>query len=397
MPAANNYLTISTVAQIGDCIVRKSNASEKSGDYHYDLTSAIEIAEISSTPDRTAPSKVGVYQRSNSSDNEVTEVDPEDMDIHVDTPLIDDNIFISEPTLGCDDTNAKDMLFGCSRLSRFQATLILVSWFSKFPGISKNAFSQLLSILHTKILPENNTLPTSYPEAVSMLKSHLTPIQEYHCCINDCVVFRDSKIHSYRGLSECPVCGESRYKSSTTIPRKTFKYLPVTDRIIKWYGNEHTSYLLQSHKETPTSSNREESIHDSKAWKDLYRDEGVFEGEARSLSFALCLDGTNPFSKEKYSYSMCPMLLIPLNLPLNLCKSAASIMLTGIIPGPGEAKNTDPYVDVLVDELLALNNTRIYDALHDEYFSLEVSITLNILDYPGQNKLFHSQGKCTKV
>ena len=93
------------------------------------------------------------------------------------------------------------MLFGCSRLSRFQATLILISWFSKFPGISKNAFSQLLSILHTKILPENNTLPTSYPEAISMLKSHLTPVKEYHCCTNDCVVFRDSKTHAYKGLS----------------------------------------------------------------------------------------------------------------------------------------------------------------------------------------------------
>ena len=391
------YLTFSSVAQIDDCIIRKSNASEKSSDCHYDLASAIEIAEMSSMPDRTTPSKLGVYQRSDFSDDEMTEVDPLDMDIHVDTPSIDGNVFIPEPTLGCDDTNATDMLFSCSTLSRFQATLILISWFSKFPGISKNAFSQLLSILHTKILPENNTLPTSYAEAASVLKSHMTPVQEYHCCTNDCVVFRDSKTHSYKGLCECPVCGESRYKPSTTIPRKTFKYLPVTDRIIKWFGNEQTSYLLQSHKETPMSSNREESIHHCRAWKELYCDEGVFEGEARSLAFALCLDGTNPFSKEKYSYSMCPMLLIPLNLPQNLRKSAASIMLAGIIPGPREAKNTDPYVDVLVDELLALNNTRVYDALRDEYFSLKVSITLNILDYPGQNKLFHSQGTCTKV
>ena len=89
---------------------------------------------------------------------------------------------------------------------------------------------------------------------------------------------------------------------------------------------------------------------------------------------------------------MCPMMLIPLNFPHNVRKPAASIMLTAIIPGPGEAKNLDPYVDVLVDELLELNNIRMYDAFHDEYFSLKVSITLNILDYPGQNKLFHCQG-----
>ena len=53
------------------------------------------------------------------------------------------------------------------------------------------------------------------------------------------------------------------------------------------------------------------------------------------------------------------MLLIPLNLPGNLRKSAASVMLTGIIPGPAEAKNTDPHVDVLDNELLALNDMRV--------------------------------------
>ena len=53
---------------------------------------------------------------------------------------------------------------------------------------------------------------------------------------------------------------------------------------------------------------------------------------------------------------MCPMLLVPLNLPQNLRTSAMSIMLAGIIPGPSEVKNTDPYVDVLVDEILELQN-----------------------------------------
>lgn len=96
-----------------------------------------------------------------------------------------------------------------------------------------------------------------------------------------------------------------------------------------------------------------------------------------------------PFAKEKYSYSMCPMLLVPLNLPQRLRTSARSVM-----PGPAEVKNSDPYVDVLVDEILELQNTPVYDALHDEQFNLQISITLNILNYPGQNKLFHCQGMC---
>ena len=88
------------------------------------------------------------------------------------------------------------------------------------------------------------------------------------------------------------------------------------------------------------------------------------------------------------------MLLVPLNLPQSLRSSARSVLLTGIIPGPAEVKNTDPYVDVLIDEILKLQNTPVYDALHDEEFNLQISITLNILDFPGQNKLFHCQGTC---
>lgn len=131
------------------------------------------------------------------------------------------------------------------------------------------------------------------------------------------------------------------------------------------------------------------NIHESQAWQQLYDGDGEFGGEVRSLAFALCLYGTNPFAKDKYSYSMCPVLMVPLNLPQSLRTSARSIMLTGIIPGPAEVKNTDPYVDVLVDEIFELQNTPVYDALHDEEFNLKITITLNILDYPGQNKLFH--------
>ena len=89
---------------------------------------------------------------------------------------------------------------------------------------------------------------------------------------------------------------------------------------------------------------------------------------------------------------MCPMLLVPLNLPQSLRISPRSIMLAGIIPGPAEVKNTDPYLDVLVDEILDLHNKPVYDALHDQVLNLQISITLNILDYPGQNKVFHCQG-----
>ena len=81
-----------------------------------------------------------------------------------------------------------------------------------------------------------------------------------------------------------------------------------------------------------------------------------FEGNCRGLPFAICMDGLNPFSNEKTSYSTCPIFLTILNLPHEIRMLSASAMLTGLIPGPSEPKNTNAYVDVLIDDIMTLDN-----------------------------------------
>jgi hypothetical protein len=39
----------------------------------------------------------------------------------------------------------------------------------------------------------------------------------------------------------CPVCGENRYKPDSVVPRKSFKYYPITDRIKRLFGNSYSS------------------------------------------------------------------------------------------------------------------------------------------------------------
>ena len=107
------------------------------------------------------------------------------------------------------------------------------------------------------------------------------------------------------------------------------------------------------------------------------------------LSFAICMDSFNPFSRDTVSYSTCPMFLEVLNLPQHLRRLAGSVTLTGLIPGPHEPKNTDPYVDVLVDDILHLNTLAVYDGYKEDSFSLKASVVLNILDYVGLNKVLH--------
>ena len=275
-----------------------------------------------------------------------------------------------------------------------QALAILFAWFGAFPGISKEALGQLLFLLHHYLLPAGNKMPPSYSSATSMTKSMLSPVEDYHCCVNDCIIFRDSPEHSFAELDTCPVCGEARYDAGTRVPRKRFHYLPLTPRLHRLFGNPHTSQLLQCHSTSieATSTSTIVDIHQSQLWKGLYSEEGLYGGDAHGISLGICADGLNPFSKERTTYSMWPLVLSILNLPRHLRNLAGSLLLSGIIPGRSEPRNTDPYLELIVDELVQVNGTKCWDSYKKEEFELQVSIQLHILDYPGQNKVFQCQG-----
>ena len=67
------------------------------------------------------------------------------------------------------------------------------------------------------------------------------------------------------------------------------------------------------------------------------------------------------------------------------------------MPGNGrqEAKNIQPYLEILVDELIALSNATVFDAYQQTDFKLKVEIFLHILDYPGIGKVFNVTGSGT--
>ena len=70
-------------------------------------------------------------------------------------------------------------------------------------------------------------LETHYHLHIARLtQSSLTPVQEYHCCPNDCILFRGPQVKETR----CPVCGSEWFISGKT-PRKRFKYLPLASHI----------------------------------------------------------------------------------------------------------------------------------------------------------------------
>ena len=126
--------------------------------------------------------------------------------------------------------------------------------------------------------------------------------------------------------------------------------------------------VLQEHR--PPDSEIIDDLHQSKAWQQWYGSGGLFANNQRALSLGICTDGLNPFAHEKVSYSMWPITLTLLNLPRRVRMLFGSLMLVGIIPGKSEPKTTDPYLEVVVDELLELCDSTIYDAHKNEKFHL---------------------------
>ena len=135
------------------------------------------------------------------------------------------------------------------------------------------------------------------------------------------------------------------------------------------------------------------NLHQLRTWKSWYETEGYFQGDSRAVAFGLCVDGVNPFAKERTKYSMWPIVLSALNLPSHIRIMAGSMMLVGIIPGRAEPKNTDAYLNVLVDDILEVKDLTFHDDFQSEKFHPRADILIHTLDYPRQNKVFHCQGE----
>ena len=92
---------------------------------------------------------------------------------------------------------------------------------------------------------------------------------------------------------------------------------------------------------------------------------------------------------------MWPIVLGQLNLPRNIRYHLANLVLVGIIPSQvqeAERKNLDPYLEVLIDEIIYLGGYKLYDAYRKVPFNVKVEILIYVLDYQGFGKVFSLTG-----
>ncbi|KAH1246917.1 hypothetical protein GmHk_06G016914 [Glycine max] len=108
---------------------------------------------------------------------------------------------------GLQSDSKKPLYAGCKNsLTLLSAVLSLVNVKARY-GWSDKSFTSLLEVVHN-LLPEDNTLPTSYYTGKKILCPMGMEYQKIHACPNDCILYR----HEFHEMSKCPICGTSRYK-----------------------------------------------------------------------------------------------------------------------------------------------------------------------------------------
>ena len=93
------------------------------------------------------------------------------------------------------DQNSSLPLYDGCPVSVLQAHAGLLHWYATHGTLSQTDFDRLLALI-SKILPSGHRLAASYDEALKVLQPYIIDPVTYHCCPNDCCIYRNTS--SYR-------------------------------------------------------------------------------------------------------------------------------------------------------------------------------------------------------
>jgi hypothetical protein len=196
------------------------------------------------------------------------------------------------------------------------------------------------------MLPEGNQIVESVYEAKKIICPLGIKVEKIHACKNSCVLFRVD----YTDLDKCPKCGYDRYKRKKDggddnnaddgnepdeIRGKKKKanrealvrvawYFCIIPRLRRWFATRKEAQLLHWHAEGRKELNYKKGGKfrhraDVAQWGNINTHFPWFD-DARSIRFAVSIDGVNPFGNQSSTHSTWPVVLSLYNLPPWLCK-----------------------------------------------------------------------------
>ena len=218
----------------------------------------------------------------------------------------------------------------------------------------------MLELLN-KAFPGDSPLPKNFHEAKKMIKCLGLGYVNIHACENDCILFRKQ----YANADQFPICKTSRWKSEKKsldgkrvhkVPRKVLRYFPIKKRLQRLFISKKSATDARWHDEGRIRDGLVRHPADSPAWKHFHATHPKFSEDSRNMRLAITADGFNPYrSMYCSSYSIWPVMLIPLNLPPWLCMKQPNFILSLLIPGPkSPGEDMDVYLVPLIDDMVEM-------------------------------------------
>ena len=106
----------------------------------------------------------------------------------------------------------------------------------------------------------------------------------------------------------------------------------------------------------------------------------IFFSNPNNQVLQVCVDPFNPFEEGNSVYSITPILMQYLTLSNKERYKNRNMDLIGIIPGPNMPSSFQPYIHILVDELIELHNKGIKI---EGIGNIRVMLLSCSCDYPG--------------
>jgi hypothetical protein len=306
---------------------------------------------------------------------------------------LNDNVDESEALRLLAEYNSEELYPGSTGFSKLHFMVRLLHTKS-MGGWSDKSFDMMLELLR-EAFPKGSKLPKNFYEAKNMVKCFSLEYVSSHACEHDCVLFQKN----LKDAEVCHVCETSRWKSLKKkpdgrhvhkVPRKVLRYFPISKRLQRLFITPKSAIDCRWHDEGRTKDGLLRHPADSPAWKHFDSEHPTFAADSRNIRLIIATNGLNPYRSMNWSYSIWPVIAIPVNLPPWLCMKQPNFMLSLLIPGrksPGA--DMDVFVEPLIDdqELLFEERLGTYDTSKKEFFQLRAAIHSTITDLPGMATL----------
>ncbi len=266
-------------------------------------------------------------------------------------------------------------------------------------GHTKDSLDKSILAYKQDIHVTPNNFPASLYEAKKWIGKYLLPTDTYDCCINDCCLFRkisDSK--DYSKLSKCPICNADRYIEGRKIAKKRITYIRLKEQLQKRFGEASLAKLIHAgdaQMKSPQGILRD--FKDGQAWRNWFSNEGCFGDTdvAGAVPLGFSTDGLNPNKNILIQKSLWPVFLSFLAMKGKYRHVLGmGLILVSIIPGykTAEPKSLYPLLELMVDELLELTGSTMYNAYVNAPVEIKTSILHSVCDIPATAKVYSLAG-----